>query len=109
MIEYSWKVENLLAMPTLNNLQDVVVSVAFSLTATEDEFSATRGDTVNLTYSDGPFTEFVNLTEAQVLEWVKASIEAEKQRAIEMSLKRQINMLKNPPVTPQPKPLPWNP
>lgn len=62
----AWKVEHLRALPVLNNHENVVVAVTWSV-------DGLRGVT-EFAAPGNPFTAFKDLTEAQVLSWVWSQI-----------------------------------
>jgi hypothetical protein len=54
------------------------------------------------------FTPFVDLTEDQVISWVKAGLGEDMIKSIENSLDGQLESLNNPPVSPEIVELPWS-
>jgi hypothetical protein len=88
---------------------DTVVQVRYTLTATSGEHNHSIGGVVQLKPSaDGAFIPFENLTQEQVIEWVKAAVRPEDKAHYEMGLTRILAMKANPPVRPVVKPAPWN-
>ena len=81
-ITKNWSIISLLTRPSLNGMEDVVISVEWSIKAVyTDDYgrllseSGTRGQTY-IEFPEENFTSFSNLTEAQVLEWVKRALGA---------------------------------
>jgi hypothetical protein len=94
---------------TRDGRADTVVQVQYVLTATSGEHNHSIGGAVQLKpNADGTFIPFENLTEAQVIEWVKAAVRPEDRAHYEMGLTRALEMKVNPPVRPVVKPAPWN-
>ena len=107
---FTWSVPaNGMSTVTHAGQADTVVQVRYTLTATAGEHSHSINGVVQLKPSaDGTFILFENLTEAQVIEWVKAAVRPEDKRHYEMGLTRALELKANPPVRPVIKPAPWN-
>lgn len=85
---------------------DVVHNVHWELTATDGEHTGRvyGSQTIDTTEGEG-FTPFADLTEAQVIGWVKAALGEEQVASLEANVAAQIEAQINPPVkTPE---LPW--
>ena len=102
----TWVVEQMNCYPTYESQTDVVFNVAWRVNATDGTYNATSYGTVGVTYVAGtPYTPYAQLTQAQVVGWVQASLGAEQVANIEAALATNIANQVNPPVvTP---PLPW--
>jgi hypothetical protein len=102
-IAYTWKIERLDCYPTLETFENVVSTVHWRLFAAGGGCEATSYGTAALdTSSLGPFTPFDQLTEAQVVGWVRTAIDG---AAHEAALAQNIaDQLAPPIVSP---PLPW--
>lgn len=110
MTELNWKINSLDCYPTEDGEVDVVVNAHWSLTA-EDFFGGepvtgyvygSQGITLD---ADEPFIPFAQLTEAQVVAWVKKAMGDEAVLQYETNVVQQIEDKKNPKViTPA---LPW--
>lgn len=103
----TWAVVQMEAYPERNGKVDVVFTVHWTLTGSEAGFVGTvygaQGVTVD---PNAPFTPYANLTQEQVVGWVKAAMGAEHVTALEASVANQINEQIAPSaVTP---PLPWS-
>lgn len=103
-ITYTWKIERLDCYPTYQGHEKVVTTAFWRLFAVGGGCEATSYGSVALeigTLSE-EFTPFAELTEAQVVGWVKAAIDGPWQESI---LAQNIaDQLSPPMVTP---PLPW--
>jgi hypothetical protein len=87
---------------------DTVVQVRYILTATLGEHTHSINGVVQLTPTEGnTFIPFENLTQAQVVAWVEASIRTVDMNHYKMSLTRILEHKANPPVRPVIKPAPW--
>ncbi len=109
-ITQKWKINQLDCYPTEDGEVDVVFTAHWSLTA-EDTFGGepvigyVYGSQGLVHDAKEPFTPYANLTEEQVIGWVKEAMGDEAVLQYETAVVDQINNQKNPPVvTP---PLPW--
>lgn len=103
-IEYTWKIERLDAYPTYETYANVVTRVYWRVFARCSGCEATSYGTIDLdvsTVSDG-FTPFEELTEAQVVGWVRSRVDGD---AVEAALGKNIEDQLSPPVVSPP--LPW--
>jgi hypothetical protein len=102
-----WKIENMEVLPTFQGKENVVKTVhwrALLESETSDHVVSSYGS-ISLPVKDlTPFTEFEDLTEAEVVAWVKAQIP--NVAYIESSLAQQLADLENPPVVTLPPPWP---
>ena len=105
-ITYNWHVAALDAYPTYENHTDVVFTVHWRCDGTDGEHTAGVYGSVGLTLDpEATFTPYADLTEAQVIGWVKDALGEEQVASYEENVAAQIDALVNPPVvTP---PLPW--
>lgn len=105
-ITYNWTVAQLDAYPTYENHTDVVFTVHWRMDGTDGEHTAGVYGSVGLTLDpEADFTPYADLTEAQVVGWVKDALGEEQVAGYEDNVAAQIDALVNPPVvTP---PLPW--
>lgn len=107
MIEYTWKVLGLKTQSVGSN-QNVVVQVSWEKTGTVDGVSASfRGDSdFNISYvpESYNFVPFNQLTEADIIDWVKNSIIFEYGVEMDKQIAAQINSINNPIVDAT---LPW--
>jgi hypothetical protein len=82
--------------------QQEIFTVAWLVEITDGVNTARRGGETNLTYPE----PYENLTEAQVIEWVKEALGADKVTEIETDLNDQILYMQTEPV--KSIPLPWS-
>lgn len=106
MITYIWKINELTVVPSDLGLQDIVKSVRYSVTASEDGISTIIPLSVELNSVSDPdkFIAYSDLTEDTVISWIQPMtdmLELESRAAIELA------ELRSPPIVT--KPLPWSP
>jgi hypothetical protein len=106
-VSNTWAVAQMDAYPELDGEPDVVFTVHWTLTGTDGTHAAGVYGSVGVTVDPGaPFTPYADLTQDQVIGWVKAALGDEQVAFYEANVATQIANLANPPVvTP---PLPWN-
>lgn len=106
-IQYTWKVVQLEAIPTFNNETNVVKIVHWTLTGTDGTFSGSTYGSSSVQNVDtaGPFIPYEQLTEEEVIIWVKAAIGADMATSYEALVAEQIDVQVNPPIVKPP--LPW--
>lgn len=101
-----WTIAQLDCYPELEGKSDVVFSAHWRLTATEGDYTGSVYGSVGLTLDpDAPYTPFSELTQEQVIGWVKDALGEETVAAHEANVAKQIEDQKNPPVV-RPT-LPW--
>ena len=80
----TWKVEQFECYPEKDGKQDVVFIVHWRCNGVEGKFAATNYGTQAIAYeADAPFTPYSDLTEEQVMGWVKAALGDERVSQIE--------------------------
>mgnify|MGYP005992483245 CR=1 FL=1 len=103
-ITYTWTVTNMSVLQTPQ--PDFVVNVQWQCVGVEDTYTATQVGITSFEDVQGDeFTPYADLTETQVLAWVWESIGGKE--STEATVEGLIEAEKQPPVTPQPEPLPW--
>jgi hypothetical protein len=103
----NWKIEFLKTTPTTATPPEFVIECGWRCMSVDGTFSGTVYGTCSFTQaanSDGTYTPYDKLTEAQVLGWVWSS--GVDKAEVEANVAKQIADQKNPPVI-QP-PLPWS-
>ena len=107
---FTWSVPaNGMSTLTHAGRADTVVQVQYILTATDGTYTHSINGVVQLKPSEnGNFIPFENLTQEQVIEWVKAAVRPEDINHYKMGLTRRLEHMVNPPVRPVIKPAPWN-
>lgn len=106
-ITYTWGIVQLDAYPEKDGLTDVVFHVHWNLTG-DDGIGHTGYAYGSVDVSldkGGAYTPFAELTQEQVLSWVKDSLGEEQVESLEDNVATQIKDLKEPPVLTLP--LPW--
>ena len=102
----TWSVVQLDAYPEFDGNTDVVFTVHWTLNGADGEYTGHVYGSVGVTLNEGgAFTPYADLTEAQVLGWVKEALGEEQVAAYEANVAQQIADQANPPVV-SPA-LPW--
>lgn len=106
----TWKVEQMNCYPSAEGETDVVFTVYWRCNGEEttetDTYYGTSYGSTNVEYKEGqPFTPYADLTEDQVLNWVWAAPDFDKDK-VESSVQEQINDKINPPIVTLA--LPWS-
>jgi hypothetical protein len=108
MINYTWIVTQLLT-ETIEGNENYVVIAHCETIGVDGEYSASVPNVIQFSTEDVTvFIPYEDLTEEMVITWIKESLGEEGVLSIEASIQAQIEAQKNPPVTPQETPLPWN-
>ena len=112
MKNYTWKIKSLQAIDEVNE-KDFVTTILYEVDCTEEvdgkEYkSSSLGSIVIEPKEEEGFVAYSDLTEEQVVGWVKSSLGTEGVESIEKSLASQVDNKINPPVVPVVKPLPWS-
>ena len=103
---YTWIVAQMDCYPEHEGQTDVVFNVHWRCNGEDGEYAGSVYGTQSLTLDpEAPFTPFADLTEAQVIGWVKDAMGEEAVAALEANIDGQIANAKNPPVV-NPA-LPW--
>ena len=98
-INYTWDVSNVTTFPTKDSNSDVVYSVAWKLTATDDSNNDSSGNPVTSlasgtqvleTNSISNFVAFGSLDAAKVQRWVEAAMGTDKVTATKTALSKSI-------------------
>lgn len=98
-IAYGWIFNLLTVKPAEGSLTDVVVLVDWGRTATDGTFAAQCYGQVNLGPPDpSAYIPFADLTEAEVTEWVQATIGPKQMAQFDEALAGDIGRQRNPPV-----------
>lgn len=106
-VSYTWSIPQMDCHSKLDDEENVVLTVHWTLIATGETYSSNAYGTVSVAPNpDTPFTPYEKLTFDQVVGWVKAEMGEEGVDQLYISLTDQIVAQMNPPVvTP---PLPWS-
>ena len=95
-IIYTWSFPQFDVAPKVNGLDDVVVTVHWRLSGTdEDDVTSECYGTINLGVPNPTdFTNFNNITKEQTIEWVSGAMDVD---SIKASIATSIELMKNPP------------
>jgi hypothetical protein len=103
---YIWLVEGMKCYPQYAGKENVVFTVYWRCNGTDGEYTATVYNSQTIVYDPSEkFTPYENLTEKQVLEWLKESMGADQVAEYESNLATQLANIKNPPS--KFLPIPW--
>jgi len=96
---YKWSIKNIFCYPNVEGKENVIFNVQYSVSATDgvNSFSAEKSQELELNSSKN-FTPFDQLTEEQVLDWVKAAVGDNNINQIQSSLDEIVTKLSNPPI-----------
>lgn len=104
---YTWLITSLDCIPNVDGKTDYVVTAHWTCQGTDGTFSGSVYNTATFVVdpSKPDYVPYADLTEAEVVSWVQASLTPEGVEATEQAIDLQIQAQINPPiVTP---PLPW--
>lgn len=106
MTIFKWHIDS---MSTLQEPDpNYVVNVAWTLVGDQDGTTASiSGTTIFAANQESNFIPYDELTEEQVIGWVKSDLGESGVHSYEGCVQGQINSILNPPVSPQGTPLPW--
>jgi hypothetical protein len=106
-ITNTWAVFQMEAYPQQDGETDVVFNVHWTLIGTDGTYSGNVYGSQSVTVDpEAPFTPYDDLTEEQVIGWVKDALSEDKVASLEANVAEQIANQINPPVvTPA---LPWS-
>lgn len=105
-ITYTWSVVQMDCYPEYEQEADVVFNVHWTMNGVDGEYTGSVYGSQSLTLDSGStFTPYADLTEEQVVGWVKAAMGEEQVLSLEANVAQQIDNQINPPVVNPP--LPW--
>jgi hypothetical protein len=105
-ITNTWAILQMDCYPQAEGQIDVVFTVHWTLTGTDGTYAAGAYGSVGVTVApDVPFTPYADLTQEQVIGWVKSALGNEQVAAYEANVAKQIADQINPSVVAPP--LPW--
>jgi len=91
VITYNWNVEQMDTYPEKDGLTDVVFKVHWTLVGTEENYRGSVYGTVLVTLDEESiYTPYNELTQEQVVGWIKESLGAEKVTSYEDNVATQI-------------------
>lgn len=102
-----WTISSMDCLKDVDGLVDYVINIHWDCTATDGQYSGRVYSTTSFEVDPNKpnYVPYADLTEAQVIQWVQASLGAETVAATEANVLQQIETQKNPPVI-SPR-LPW--
>ena len=111
MKNFTWTVDKLLTLDEVKE-KDFIVTAICKVVCTEEvdgkEYSAKKlASSIFQPEEKEGFIPYSELTEEQIVEWVKESLGSKGVESIEKSLASQVDNKSNPPVVPVNKDLPW--
>jgi len=109
-ITYKWSVTSMYTLPMVEGQKDVVVLAQWAVSGTDGTYTETLGsNTTQFTISaDEPnFTPYADLTEEQVVGWIKKILGEDGVASYEATIASSIDAQANPPVQPTAQPLSW--
>ena len=108
MNSYTWHVSSVNVFPEFNGKQNVVATVKFCVAGTDGKNTATVSGSQDLTLSDvSQFVEYENLTETQIIDWVKTALGESGQFTYTAEISAILTQKTMPVVLPINIPLPW--
>lgn len=105
--QFTWNINSLTVMPVLEDKTDVVVTIGWTLTGVEDAYTSKIEGLKHFNIFSDSFTPFEDLTESQVINWLKDEFGDVYVNGLQNSIESKINELKSPPIKPEQKALPW--
>ena len=109
MTIFKWTIDR---MYTVNQPDpEYVVNVLWTLTGDQQGTIASIGGSTQFAPpadANGNFTPYDQLTQEQVIGWVKEALGPQGVANYEANVQGQIDSILNPPVSPQDTPLPWS-
>ena len=108
-VEFTWSVKPQgLRVKDANGNPDTVVSVEFKISAIDGAHTVDMSNVVEFKpEANAPFIPFDQLTEAQVIDWVKAALPQSTVERFEQMLTQRLERQKNPPAVAVAKVSPW--
>ena len=101
----TWKIEALNCKPSFDGKTNVVETIHWRLNGVDGDYATSVYGSQGVTYEeDSPFTDYDNLTEEILVEWVKDALGEEQVATYETSVNNQLEALKNPTVVTPPLP-----
>ena len=101
-----WSIKSMVVNPQINGKTNVVVQANWLAELEQDGCSAQISGCQQIDLGES-FTPYENLTESQVLTWVKESLGNGQVTNIEADLTQTISDKLNPVISNQEKSLPW--
>lgn len=105
-IYYTWSIDQIKAYPLVTNKENVICNVGWRLTASNGVDGCSINGSIDIPIGAlDNFIDYSDLTEEQVLQWVKDTMGAEIVQQYEDGARSQLEAVINPPIVTLP--LPW--
>jgi hypothetical protein len=101
-----WSIKSMVVNPQIDGKENVVVQVNWLAELKQNNCAAQTSGCQQMTLGES-FTSYENLTENQVIDWVKESLGNDQVANIEADLMQIISEKLNPVIIHQEKSLPW--
>jgi hypothetical protein len=106
-INFTWQFSNFKVKPSLDELEDVLVSYEWRRGAKDGEYFIDCYGLLSLSDPDrDSFKDYETLTKDDIINWTISKLTQETVDNYDLSLVSQIENLKNPPLIT--KPVPWS-
>jgi len=101
---YTWIINSMVSYPQAEGLTDVVVTVNWACNGTDGTYNgALVGSTGVKLNANGPYTPYADLTQEQVIDWVKETLGPDQVAATQNDVAAQIaNNYYAPTILPNP-------
>jgi hypothetical protein len=104
---YKWEVTSLYTVSTPE--QGFVVNASYKVSGNDGTYSSEMSSIMSFSFTEGQTViPFDSLTEDIVISWIQSELEENGITSITACIDGQIDSQKNPPVSPEITPLPWN-
>ena len=107
MINYIWTVTAMYTLPKVDDYTDVVVVADWTLTGAKSDYSASISNSTQFSLPSQDFTPYEDLTEVQVVGWIKNAIGSKEIENYEAKIASDIYFQEHPPITATKQPLPF--
>ena len=109
-ITYNWVVTSMSTLQISPTETDYVVTANYSVIGVDGTFTSSIQDTATFAVADRDpnYIPYADLTNDIVIGWIQTGLGEDSIANIEYCIADQIAMQINPPVTPEPTPLPWS-
>ena len=108
MNTYTWHITSINTFPKVEDKENVASEIRFCVTGTDDVNTVTVNKFKTIEFNNtSSFTKYEDLTEAQVIRWVKDSLGESEQNIITAEIDAILEQKKNIKPLPVNIPLPW--
>lgn len=104
-ITCTWSIDEMFSYPEVDGKSDVVFGVAYTINGDNGSHVASQSAQIPMPLPEGDFTPYADLTEDQVVGWVKSQLGADAVAALEAQIAQMIAEQESPSVVVNP--LPW--